>query len=117
MYTILYFSAVRLPSTPMGFQCSATATTINCTWSQPVSDTVTNYLIAWQYIGPCDADTQSFLLSGQDRNHILRDLEEGGSFIITLYAVNSAGRGPTATVLVATDSTGTYHVHIQQLNV
>lgn len=100
----VHFSAVILPSIPMGLQCSATVSTITCTWSQV--DTVTNYLITWLYTGPCDRDTQSFLLSGQDRNHTLRDLEEGGMFQIMLYAMNSAGRGPTVIFIVSTDSIG-----------
>lgn len=90
----------------MNLSCSATSSTITCTWSQPATDTLINYLLSWRYTGPCDADTQSFLLSGQDRNHTLRDLEEGGLYMVMIYAVNSVGRGPTASVQVDTENSG-----------
>lgn len=103
-----YGIAVRLPSRPEDLQCSSTASTISCSWSQPATDVVTNYLLSWDYTGPCDTDSQSFLLSGLDRNYTLRDLEEGGTFKIILYAINSVGPGPNAEFQVTTEGTGKY---------
>ena len=93
-----------LPSAPGEFQCSATVTTISCTWSQRETDVVLNYLISWVYTGPCDTDSQSFLLGGQDRSHTLRDLEKNGMYTVNLYAINSAGRIPALSVQVVANA-------------
>lgn len=37
---------------------------------------------------------------------MLRNLEEGGVYMVSLFAVNSAGQGPAASVQVATENTG-----------
>jgi hypothetical protein len=67
---------------------------------------VANYLISWEYTGPCSIDTQSFLLGGEDTSRELVDLEEAGVFIVRLFALNSAGRGPAAESRVQTLSSG-----------
>ena len=107
MHTV---SAAPLPSAPGEFQCSATVSTISCTWSQPEADMVLNYLLSWEYTGPCDPDSQSFLLSGQDRSHTLSDLEEGGMYTVNIYAVNSVGRGLISSDQVSTLNTGTLNI-------
>lgn len=67
-----------------------------------------HYLLSWEYTGPCDSDTQSFLLRGEDRNHTLRDLEEGGMYTVRIYAVSSVGQGPPSSFQVSTLNTGTF---------
>lgn len=106
MITLLYFfPSVDLPLRP-GLSCSAEATTIDCTWSQPSTDSVTNYLFSWRYLGPCDADTQSFFLDAGARAHSVMNLEEGGEYVVSLIAMNNVGQSPEADVAVTTQSTG-----------
>lgn len=64
-----------------------------------------NYLITWRYTGPCDTDTQSFLLDSGARSRTLEDLEEGGNFEIRLMPMNSIG-DTTTSVQVSTQNSG-----------
>jgi len=83
--------------------CAAIGTqVINCSWTKAAAETVNHYLLTWNYVGPCNPDSQSFLLQGSDRQLVLNDLEEGGNYDISLLAVNSLQRGPAAKVSVST---------------
>ena len=94
-----------LPSTPQNFQCTASATSISCTWSQFSTDVFTHYLLRWTYTGPCDSDSQFLLLNSSARNLLLRDLEEGGNYVITLSAQNAVGSGINAVARISTSIT------------
>ncbi len=98
-----------LPITPEPFQCLSTANTINCTWGQPNSDRVANYLLTWRYTGPCETDSRSFLLDRDVRSHVLENLEEGGNYNVVLTPMNSLGGGTAATAEITTESAGMVH--------
>ena len=83
--------------------CAASGTeVINCSWTKPAAEIVNNYLLTWNYLGPCNPDSQSFLQQGSDRELELTNLEEGGNYEISLMAINSLQRGPAAKVSVST---------------
>ena len=109
---VFWISAVPLPPTPQ-LQCSSTTNTISCTWQQEGVNAVTSYLLTWRYTGPCDADSQSFLLDGSTRSHLLEDLEEGGSYSVMLTPMNSAGAGIPANLEVSTQSAGSLPFRVQ----
>ena len=103
------FNAVLLPSMPQNFQCTASATAINCNWSQPPTDVLTHYLLKWTYTGPCDSNSQSLLLNSSARNYLIKELEEGGNYVITLYTQNVVGsEGHNAMYHISTTTTGNY---------
>lgn len=103
---MICISAVPVPSAPQSLQCSSTANTIGCTWEQPNPDRVANYLLTWRYTGPCDTNSQSFLLGSETRSRVLEDLEEGGNYNVLLTPMNSVGAGAAVTVQVTTESVG-----------
>lgn len=96
----------RLPTSPENLQCQPAPTTLRCSWSQPTSGNVINYLLSWRYRGPCEETSQSFLLSPEARNRLLQGLEEGGDYEVSIFAVNQVGQGPIASIRVSTPATG-----------
>lgn len=112
------FLIVILPALPQDFECVVDMSTAQCTWSQPAADSITNFFLSWRYDGPCSPDTQSFLLESEVRSYSLGGLEEGGDYTIRLYAINSVGAGPTASVQVSTPANGMLvHMHTQYVHV
>ena len=91
---------------PPELLCSAGTTRISCTWTQPITDTVTNYLLSWNYNGPCTVDAQSFLLERSARSYVFQGLQEGGDYDVSLFAVNGVDQGPRAMISVNTDILG-----------
>lgn len=103
--TSICFPTVDLPSTPV-LTCSPIVSTISCSWEQRGPNPVTSYLLMWRYVGPCAADSQSFLLDGGSMSSVLRDLEEGGNYSITLTPMNSVGAGAPGTFQALTGPAG-----------
>ena len=85
------------------------STSITITWTQPEGDVVDSYEITYSYQGPCSNAVPPVAMSTNDgtvREYTGTGLEEFSDYLITITAVNRAGRSNAASTTTTTMSAG-----------
>ena len=85
------------------------STSITITWTQPEGDVVDSYEITYTFQGPCpnaEAPVTMTTNDGTTREYTVTGLEEFSDFIITITAMNRAGRSNGASTTAMTLSAG-----------
>ena len=107
-YPKFYFYTVRPPLAPFLSISSISATSASLAWTQNLDQPVTRYILNWTYTGPCARQPpQSVLISETARSFTVTGLEEGGSYIFGLTAINGEGLSPENTATGQAQPTGT----------
>ena len=107
---LFFFSCeVIQPSSPTIVSTTPQSTSITITWTQPEGDVVDSYEITYTFQGPCpnaEAPVTMTTNDGTTREYTVTGLEEFSDFIITITAMNRAGRSNGASTTAMTLSAG-----------
>ena len=99
-----------LPSSPTIMSTTPQSTSIIITWTQPEGDVVDSYEITYTFQGPCpnaEAPVMTITIDdGTTREYTIVGLEEFSDYLISVAAVNRAGRSDAASTATRTLSTG-----------